>query len=277
MAPLTLGLSRFGLKPWAAPLPGRFFSCPVRWRNERPSAAEGEAQLSIKGEIAGSTASRLTGRFATAIALAIWTTCFLVVAMPVEAHRAATPTESEQMWQAVYGKYGSSDCVEHRGQISTAHTPKRKYGTVVISDSNCGNGQVVLAQPRNNPNARWQALGSGSDWGYPGRCASDLRRIPRKVLQDFFGPNTCSPPLRKCRSPLIYAPKDGGWGLIIVFLRVHGVSCGRALKIGGAYSAGDPMPSHWSCQYLTIPGSWTSCRYKLSKRRFKFVFDGDAG
>lgn len=216
------------------------------------------------------------GRWAVALTLVSWTTCLVLAASPAAAHRAATQLESEQMWQAVYAKYGGGGCVEHRGQISTVHTPKLEYGKVVVADDICGNGQYVLAKPRDDASAAWRVLGAGSDWGMPARCASDLRRIPRKVLQDFFGPSTCAPPLRKCRSPLIYAPRNGGPGLIILHLRVHGVSCGRALKVGGAYSAGDPTPAGWSCRYSTS-GSWTSCRYKESARRFKFAFGGDAG
>jgi hypothetical protein len=91
------------------------------------------------------------------------------------------------MWKVAdpFGK-----CVHHRGRISTAHTPGVKYGTVVISDGNCGNGQVVLSRPRHRP-GRWRELGVGSDWGYPGRCKQDLEKIPRKVLEDFFGAGTC--------------------------------------------------------------------------------------
>jgi hypothetical protein len=181
------------------------------------------------------------------------------------------------MWEAVYADFGSSGCVEHRGQISTAHTPKRKYGTVVIADTQCGNGQVILAQSRDNSEAAWQVLGAGSDWGYPGRCASDLRKIPRKVLQDFFDPGICPPPLRKCDSPLGYGPKGGGWALILDFMRVRGVSCRRAAKIGGAFIARDPIPPGWHCHYLEDPAGWTSCRYRHSTRLLKFAFGGDAG
>jgi hypothetical protein len=204
------------------------------------------------------------GWLAVLIAFAVCSACLLLPASPAAAHRPASAAESDQMWQAVSSKYGSSGCVESRGQISTAHTPKRKYGLVTIADNICGNGQVVLAQPRHEPSAPWEVLGSGSDWGYPGRCASDLRTIPRSVLQDFFSPNICPPPMHKCDSPLLYAPQNGGYSLILVFMRARGVA------------AGDPMPRGWHCHLLTSPGSWTSCRYGQSARRFKFVFDRSA-
>jgi hypothetical protein len=94
------------------------------------------------------------------------------------------------MWKAVEVKYGFDGCVERRGQISTAPT-RKKYGTVIVSDNHCGNGQFVMSKPRKSPHAVWRVLGAGSDWGDPERCSQDLRRIPRSVLQDFFGFLVC--------------------------------------------------------------------------------------
>jgi hypothetical protein len=104
-----------------------------------------------------------------------------------QADRRATRAESKAMWKLADP---AEKCVHHRGRISTAHTPRAKYGTVVIADVNCGNGQVVLSRPRHRP-GRWRELGVGSDWGYPGRCKQDLKKIPLKVLEDFFGAGTC--------------------------------------------------------------------------------------
>lgn len=95
------------------------------------------------------------------------------------------------MWRTVERLAYFNDCVERRGRVSTAYTPRRKFGTVLISDGRCGNGTVVLAKRRGRPGP-WRILGSGSDWGYPGRCASDLERIPLRVLQDFFGDDVCA-------------------------------------------------------------------------------------
>jgi len=109
---------------------------------------------------------------------------------PAGAQRRASAAESRGMWRAVEREPYTDGCVHHRGLISTAYSPRRKYGTVFISDRFCGNGQAVLAK-RRGARRGWRILGSGSDWGYPGRCAADLRRIPRRVLEDFFGDDFC--------------------------------------------------------------------------------------
>lgn len=114
-----------------------------------------------------------------------------LLADSADAHRQATARESRGMWRIVEREPYLHDCVQRRGQISTAHTPRRKYGTVVISDRNCGNGQYVLAK-RRGARGPWRILGAGSDWGAPERCASDLRRIPRRVLEDFFRDDICA-------------------------------------------------------------------------------------
>jgi hypothetical protein len=115
----------------------------------------------------------------------------IVLVASADAHRLATVRESKGMWRTVEREPYLDDCVQRRGMISTAHTPRRKYGTVVISDRNCGNGQYVLAKRRGTMRP-WRIFGAGSDWGFPERCASDLRRIPRRVLKDFFGDDFCT-------------------------------------------------------------------------------------
>jgi hypothetical protein len=105
------------------------------------------------------------------------------------AQRKATPKESKQMWSAVLKK--GENCKERRGQISTAVTPGFKFGTVTIADAHCGNGQFVLRKRRAS-GAKWKIVGAGSDWGAPERCADDLAKIPRPVLEDFFGAGYCS-------------------------------------------------------------------------------------
>jgi hypothetical protein len=111
--------------------------------------------------------------------------CFVGFA---EADKAAVRMDSRAMWRLVDP---AGKCIHHPGRISTAHTPRVKYGTVVIADNQCGNGQVVLSRPRRH-SGRWRVLGMGSDWGYPARCKQDLKKIPRKVLEDFFGEGTCA-------------------------------------------------------------------------------------
>lgn len=81
---------------------------------------------------------------------------------------------------------------------------------------------------------------------------------------------------RACRSQGVYPPKDGGYGLIISRIHVQRVSCDRAVDIGGAYMAGDPVASGWRCQVSSSSG-WTSCRYKHSGRKFRFILEGNAG
>lgn len=119
------------------------------------------------------------------VAAAAMAVCFSSLA---QADKRASRADSRAMWSVVDP---SGKCVHRRGRISTAHTPDVKYGTVVIADDNCGNGQAVLSRPRHRA-GRWRVLGMGSDWGYPGRCKQDLRKIPRKVLEDFFGAGTCA-------------------------------------------------------------------------------------
>jgi hypothetical protein len=96
------------------------------------------------------------------------------------------------MWALVNRTLHTHDCVEHRGRISTALTPNFKFGVVTVADSTCGNGSFVLAKRRHQSGARWRIRGAGSDWGNPDRCAGDLRKIPRPVLEDFFSAGICA-------------------------------------------------------------------------------------
>lgn len=133
------------------------------------------------------SAQRVTWLFGCVLALAL----VGFSASLADAHRQATTGESNGMWRTVEREPYLGDCVQRRGLISTARTPRRKYGTVVIADRNCGNGQYVLVKRRGTTRP-WRILGAGSDWGFPERCASDLRKIPRRVLEDFFGDGYCS-------------------------------------------------------------------------------------
>lgn len=106
---------------------------------------------------------------------------------PAHASRRATVAESSAMWRVV-DKAGK--CVHHRGTISTIKSSKYRYGTVVVSDRNCGNGQPVLRRAR--AGGRWRVLRQGSDWGDPARCADDLKVIPLRVMRDLLYEEICS-------------------------------------------------------------------------------------
>jgi hypothetical protein len=90
------------------------------------------------------------------------------------------------------------------------------------------------------------------------------------------GPLASASSYRLCRQPLGYAPKNGGYALIIEQMRVQRITCRRAAKIGGAYYAGDPVPPGWSCSYSEAD-YLTHCRYRSSRHAFRFAFGGDAG
>jgi hypothetical protein len=79
---------------------------------------------------------------------------------------------------------------------------------------------------------------------------------------------------RSCNPNLLYAPKNGGYGLIVRDLHVRRVSCPRGLRIGGGYLAGDGIPKGWGC-HEGFP--WTKCRYRHTHRMLRFIFEGDAG
>lgn len=116
-----------------------------------------------------------------------WVTAGVVPAT-ASASRPASKGTSRQLWRIVDS---SGKCVHHRARISTAGTKRRVFALVTVADNQCGNGQVVLSKKRHARHARWRVMGSGSDWGYPARCRSDLKRIPLRVLRDFFGSDTC--------------------------------------------------------------------------------------
>jgi hypothetical protein len=80
--------------------------------------------------------------------------------------------------------------------------------------------------------------------------------------------------LRPCNPSLVYAPKGGGYGVIISRLHVRGISCRRGLRIGGAYLDGDHVPKGWVCQE---GHPWVSCRYRPTYRMLRYIPEGDAG
>lgn len=80
----------------------------------------------------------------------------------------------------------------------------------------------------------------------------------------------------RCHSPMLYEPRSGGYALIIDDLRVRRVSCRLAVKVGGAYTARDPMPAGWRCGVSSVDYR-TYCAFMGSRRRFNFNFEGDAG
>lgn len=208
------------------------------------------------------------------------------------AERRASRAASGQMWRVV--DQGGRCAIHRRAKISTAGTHRRAFGLVTIADNQCGNGQVVLSKRRHSKGSKWHILGSGSDWGYPGRCPGDLRKIPLKVLRDFFGRGTCSgfreqqasgtasvslsprskAYFRSCGKDSFYGPKGGGYALILFKLRVHGITCHRGAHIGGAWFAGDPVARGWHC---ATQSSLTSCRNQSGTKKLRFIFDGSAG
>jgi hypothetical protein len=106
----------------------------------------------------------------------------LMCAPAAQAKKRASAAQSAAMWKVVDpGKR----CTHARGWISTA--ARDLYGTVIIADSTCGNGQAVLRRK----GGRWTVRGQGSDWGFLDRCDADLRRIPAAVLHDLFSRDTC--------------------------------------------------------------------------------------
>jgi hypothetical protein len=115
----------------------------------------------------------------------------VVIGSPASAQRKATKTESRTMWRALDAttKDSLSDCVQHRGRISTVKSSRYRYGKITIADATCGNGETILRRSKRR-GGKWRVRGGGSDWGNPTRCAHDVMRIPIKVLRDFF-PRIC--------------------------------------------------------------------------------------
>jgi hypothetical protein len=99
--------------------------------------------------------------------------------------------------------------------------------------------------------------------------------VPDRTSRTLSATRAASASYKSCPELMGYAPKNGGYGFIIELMRVHRVGCERAAKTGGAFYAGDPMPPGWRCQ--TGGDAWTSCRFRHSHRKFRFIFGGDAG
>jgi hypothetical protein len=155
----------------------------------------------------------------------------LLFAPSAEAKKRASAAQSAAMWKVVDpGKR----CQHARGWVSTK--ARDLWGTVVIADANCGNGQAVLRRK----GGRWTVRGQGSDWGAYDRCDSDLRRIPGAVLRDLLGRNTCRRYAeRACGT--IPTVTEG----VAADERVYGagVSCQQAREMVG----GGERPEGWEC------------------------------
>lgn len=115
-----------------------------------------------------------------ALALVLALTGSSICAPSSQARKRASAAQSRAMWQVVDSE---GKCIHWRGVVSTVKS-RYSWGTVVIADRNCGNGQYVLK--RRKGTRRWQIVGAGSDWGFPDRCADDLRKIGRRVYRDLF-------------------------------------------------------------------------------------------
>jgi hypothetical protein len=122
--------------------------------------------------------------------------CLLValVAAPATAgasSRRATRAQTRAIFRAIDRHYhiraGLSRCHPATPRL---HPVGRSFYTVVtIASRACGNGQFALRRPRSG--GRWQALGAGSDWGSPDRCARDIRVIGITALRELFGREIC--------------------------------------------------------------------------------------
>ena len=94
------------------------------------------------------------------------------------------------MWRVVEELVNpSGTCVHHRGVISTVKTDKYRWGRVTVSDSRCGDGRVILRRRKHHK--QWHIRQTGSDWESPDSCAEELRRIPRRVLEDLLYKGIC--------------------------------------------------------------------------------------
>jgi hypothetical protein len=79
---------------------------------------------------------------------------------------------------------------------------------------------------------------------------------------------------RSCGSrERLYAPKAGGFALIISRLRVSRITCVRAVKIAGAASGGEGLPAGWHCH--SAPGGRSVCSWR--RVVVSWIFGGDAG
>jgi hypothetical protein len=196
----------------------------------------------------------------------------LLVPQAASADRRASGSTSRAMWRAADPQHR---CVHRRGRISSVRRAHRRFGTVTIADDQCGNGTVLLRTRRHS--RRWQRVASGSDWGADLTidCAREFPGVPVAALRDLLGPELCPAegPMRAC-GERTYAPRSGGFALILERLRAHRVSCSAAARIGGAYYAGDAIPRGWRCA-TSDAEHWTAC--VRGRRRLRFFFGGDAG
>lgn len=210
-------------------------------------------------------------RLAARLGTALLTLCVL---LPPVAHadRHASRSTSRAMWHSVDPAHR---CVHRAGRLSAVRRGHWRFGTVTVADRICGNGTVLLRARSHS--RHWQQLSSGSDWGYD--LTVDCRRayagVPVAALRDLFGPEMCPSegPMRACGTGS-YAPRNGGWGLILDRLHAHGLSCSAAARVGGAFYAGDPLPRRWRCA-TSDTQYWTVC--VRGRERLRFLFGGDAG
>ena len=159
----------------------------------------------------------------------------LLCAPAAQAKKRASAAQSAAMWKVVDPE---KRCRHARGWISTA--ARDLYGTVVIADANCGNGQAVLRRK----GGRWTVRGQGSDWGFLDRCDADLRRIPAAVLRDLLGKSICRRySERACGS--IPAVTEGVEASERVF--GAGVPCAQARSIVQASNELGTRPDGWDC------------------------------
>jgi hypothetical protein len=78
---------------------------------------------------------------------------------------------------------------------------------------------------------------------------------------------------RRCRSPLVYRPQAAGWGIVILKLRVSGLSCLRGLKLAGRRATpAESIPGEWSCR--SRDSGRTAC--SAGRRSFSYALGGHA-
>jgi hypothetical protein len=131
---------------------------------------------------------------------------------------------------------------------------------------------------------RWYC-GSGTGGGACRRGGTDYSTAPDRIGGQFCeqvsAPRACAREAVQarragsCRDGLLYAPRNGGFALIVDDLRVHGISCRRGLGIAGASAAGEPLPGAWTCHYDS-ERLLTACR-RDRRHSLTYVFGGDAG
>jgi hypothetical protein len=123
------------------------------------------------------------------LALATLVSLLLLAAAsgPASARRSATHAESAALWRAVDPE---GRCRHRPGYISTIASTKWRYGAVTVADAVCGNGTSILRRAKGG--GPWRVRATGSDFGAPGSCAADARRVPLRVLRDLLhAPGLC--------------------------------------------------------------------------------------